>query len=517
MGELYKRSYQDKSGRTKMAPRWYADYVDGSGVRKRVSLFKDKSASLAKLAELERTADRTRAGLTDKFEDWRKVPLAQHLTDWKRSLAAQGVVDGGDLTTRRAERLVVEAKAVFIADMVPSKFAEALERMTKADGLSAQTSNHYLGAVKQFVRWLEGDGRIEANPLRHLKGKGVKHNLVHDRRAFTPEEAEYLLLETSTAKRLGGLSGEDRAWLYRLALTTGLRAKELWSLTPESFQDGFVTILAGNAKNRKEDCLPIPETIKELLMAWLAAKPKNKKIFDTFGKLLTNGRTNTAMFSKSLKRDMLKARQAWLASGGVPESNFLLWKDPQGQFADFHCLRVSAITWAVASGANPKTVQAFARHSTITLTMDRYCKTPKGGELVGISNGLGEKLTAQPPLVDTGKGFYCAVTVPLLCPKGAIQKTRLISIDATGQKVVPAKTSGKQAFGGVLSRKKEEGPPGFEPGNNGFANRCLTTWRRAHDYHLKACWHWGQPPALPQKCGLTIRPAPPLPAPPLIR
>ena len=36
-------------------------------------------------------------------------------------------------------------------------------------------------------------------------------------------------------------------------------------------------------------------------------------------------------------------------------------------------------------------------------------------------------------------------------------------------------SSGKQAFGGVLSRKKEEGPPGFEPGNNGFANRYLVS------------------------------------------
>ena len=509
MARLFRRYFKDATGEQKMAPKWYADYVDGSGVRKTKPLVANKAAAQTMLGDLVRDSERAKAGLTAKFEVWFKIPLVKHIADWKGSMKALGVVDGGDLTARRAERLVVEAKAVFIADMVPSKFAEALERMTKADGLSAQTSNHYLGAVKQFVRWLEGDGRIETNPLRHLKGKGVKHNLVHDRRAFTPEEAEYLVLETSTAKRLGGLSGEDRAWLYRLALTTGLRAKELWSLTPESFQDGFVTILAGNAKNRKEDSLPIPEAIKELLMAWLAAKPKNKKIFDTFGKLLTNGRTDTAMFSKSLKRDMLQARQAWLASGGVPESNFLLWKDSQGQFADFHCLRVSAITWAVASGANPKTVQAFARHSTIMLTMDRYCKAPKGFELIGVSNGLGEKLMSTPPQAATGTemGITVTPTATKLCQKGAIQKTRLISIDTTGQKVVPSKTSGKQAFGGFLSRKKEEGPPGFEPGYNGFANRCLTTWRRAHDYHLKACWHWGQPHALPQKCGLTIRPA----------
>ena len=36
-------------------------------------------------------------------------------------------------------------------------------------------------------------------------------------------------------------------------------------------------------------------------------------------------------------------------------------------------------------------------------------------------------------------------------------------------------SSRKQAFGGVLSRKEEECPPGFEPGNNGFANRYLVS------------------------------------------
>lgn len=39
---------------------------------------------------------------------------------------------------------------------------------------------------------------------------------------------------------------------------------------------------------------------------------------------------------------------------------------------DFHSLRHQFITDLVASGANPKIAQTLARHSTITLTMDRY-------------------------------------------------------------------------------------------------------------------------------------------------
>lgn len=45
-------------------------------------------------------------------------------------------------------------------------------------------------------------------------------------------------------------------------------------------------------------------------------------------------------------------------------------------------------------------------------------------------------------------------------------------------------SSRKQAFGGVLSRKEEEGPPGFEPGNNGFANRYLVSPKPIGDRDL---------------------------------
>ena len=106
--------------------------------------------------------------------------------------------------------------------------------------------------------------------------------------------------------------------------------------------------------------------------------------------------------------------------------------------------------------------------------MDRYCKSPWGFDLVGVSNGLGEKLFGQPaPVADTEKGFYCAVTVPLLCQKGAIQKTRLISIDTTGPKVEPLETTRKQAFGGVFPRKQAMPAAGIEPATDGLENRYL--------------------------------------------
>jgi integrase len=40
--------------------------------------------------------------------------------------------------------------------------------------------------------------------------------------------------------------------------------------------------------------------------------------------------------------------------------------------ADFHSLRHGFITYLVTANVPPKVAQMLARHSTITLTMDRY-------------------------------------------------------------------------------------------------------------------------------------------------
>jgi integrase len=50
-------------------------------------------------------------------------------------------------------------------------------------------------------------------------------------------------------------------------------------------------------------------------------------------------------------------------------------RDDTGRYADFHSLRHSFISNLARSGVHPKVARALARHSTITLTMDRYSYT----------------------------------------------------------------------------------------------------------------------------------------------
>jgi hypothetical protein len=80
-----------------------------------------------------------------------------------------------------------------------------------------------------------------------------------------------------------------------------------------------------------------------------------------------------------LKHDLATARAAWIAKASTVEERkgrsdgfFLADRDHGGRVADFHGLRHTFITRLVKSGVNPKEAQTMARHSSITLTMDRY-------------------------------------------------------------------------------------------------------------------------------------------------
>jgi hypothetical protein len=80
-----------------------------------------------------------------------------------------------------------------------------------------------------------------------------------------------------------------------------------------------------------------------------------------------------------LRRELEAARAAWIAEATDPHerdgrerSDFLAYRDAGGRVADFHALRHSFITRLVKAGVKPKDAQTLARHSTITLTKDRY-------------------------------------------------------------------------------------------------------------------------------------------------
>jgi integrase len=58
--------------------------------------------------------------------------------------------------------------------------------------------------------------------------------------------------------------------------------------------------------------------------------------------------------------------------GAAKKSDYLRAKDRDNRVTVFHSLRHGFITYLVTANVPPKVAQTLARHSTITLTMDRY-------------------------------------------------------------------------------------------------------------------------------------------------
>jgi hypothetical protein len=189
--------------------------------------------------------------------------------------------------------------------------------------------------------------------------------------------------------------------LYTLAVNTGLRASELASLTPASFtfaaDSPTVIVKAAYSKHRRDDLLDLrPDVAGEI-------------------KDFTTGMaTDAKLWPGSWAKDrhagsMLKVD---LKAADIP------YKTAEG-FADFHCLRHTFISRLAQAGVHPTIAQSLARHSTITLTMDRYTHVRSADQRAALSAlpgvvGRGPAATAVPPKPVNGQ----SLVAPMVAPAG---------------------------------------------------------------------------------------------------
>jgi integrase len=360
MPSLFRPSYTVRDPETgervrRKASKWYGQFVDGQGITRRLPLARDKAAARMMLNELVKRAELERAGIVDPFRDHRRRPLATHLDAFEAALRDKGTSDEhARLVATRARKVVQGCGFAFIDDVSASRVQGFIADLGRS-GLSVQTQNFYLGAVKQFCRWLVKDRRAAESRVAHLSGGNVELDRRHDRRALTEDEFARLLEAARRGTPFRGIPGPDRSVLYTIASYTGLRAKELASLTPQSFDFGpdgpSVTVTAAYSKHRRQDVVPLHRGLVGPLKDWLAGKPPGERLWP--GRWARDKEAGVI-----LRRD--------LEAAGIP------WQDADGLFADFHSLRHTYITNLVRAGVPPKVAQALARHSTITLTMDRY-------------------------------------------------------------------------------------------------------------------------------------------------
>jgi integrase len=235
-------------------------------------------------------------------------------------------------------------------DINAIKVERALKAKREA-GLSVQSSNHFLSAVRQFIRWVVTNGFAVEDPLRVLRPLNPRMDRRLIRRAFEPDELRALLRATAIGPVRQGLTGSERVTLYVLAVESGLRANELRSLRASSFDLATdrptVKVEAGASKRRRDDVLPLkPETARALQVHL-----RNHQPWDRAFRL--NG--------------------SWRAAEMIAEDREAAGiRTTDGRALDFHSLRHTFISNLARAGVAPRVAQALARHSTPMLTFGVY-------------------------------------------------------------------------------------------------------------------------------------------------
>jgi len=390
---VFKVSYKGKDGNKKIASKFYLDFFDHNRLRHKIPAFADKRLSEAlgrnieslvncRIAGLEldtklnQWIETLPDGLLKKFVSWGLIegqrteitkPLTEHINDYIEVLKARNFSKAYIRhTNNRLSKIISDCRFFYFRDVTKSAIEIYIGKLIK-DGASATTAGHYLDSLKTFLNWAQLDQRIINNPIakvakpaRDSKQKGI----------LTPEQFIKLIKVTCDKNILiDKTTGQERAVLYLLAGTTGIRKNELlnlvWSDIKLSGDNPFVRVRACIAKNGKEALQPLTTMAVSCLTALKACiKPKDTdRVFLAFNKSI-----NTA----ELIRSDLTAAEIELT-------------DKDGNEICFHSLRNSFISFLANSQTPAKVIQKMARHSDPKLTFNTYARVLPEAEQKAIS------------------------------------------------------------------------------------------------------------------------------------
>ena len=484
---LFKGSYQDKAAGKRVEARgWSLDFADHTETRRRWPLgMTDRRACKAVGDNVERLVSLKLAGLAPDREltlwlencpaDLRErlagvglisgeraaagKPILEHLEEYREYLLHEGqTAEYARLSFVRLQRIIEGCGMVALSDLKAERVRTWLQEHRKVNlkddkqkiRLSAETYNHYVKHAKSFCNWLVKWGRLSDNPLRRLspleahivKGEG------RERRALKVDEFRKLLAQTAREPGRWGMTGAERALLYRLAAETGLRSNELRGLKVKAFDLKACTVMVEwrNAKNRREAVLPIRPDMAEELRG-----------------LLANKLPEAAVFTMPKDFEVVKMLRDDLEAAEIP------YYDASGRKFDFHALRHTTGSMLAAAGVHPKVAQSLMRHSTMELTMKRYTHVFKGQESAAVESlpDLGAPPAENTLMLMTGTDNLSTENPEITPAKTPAKLSGKQKIQANSGELKTALAVAKGAF-----LMKEVG---FEPTTHGLKGRCSTS------------------------------------------
>ncbi len=349
MASIFKRS-RDKTRRRSC---WYIGYDDEKGTRRTKKGFTDKRSTEDLALEIEREVKRKKEGLVNEDNEKRKVaadtPILEHIAAFEKSISRNSGKHV-KLTITRLKRLVADAEMKVLGDIDIESIEAVLGDRLDSEEIGHRTYNHYVQAMHQFCTWLVPN-RLVANPVLGMKRLNTDVDIRHPRRALSQKEFANLIKSARESDvDIQCYDGETRARIYTLSYMTGLRRKEIASLTPASFDlkanPATLTVEAACSKHRRKDVLPLHPELVILLKIWLRGVKRSHALFEKLAKRRT---------WLMVKKDLERVGIPYITEKGI---------------ADFHAAgRHTHITELLRNGASIPEARELARHSDVRQTM----------------------------------------------------------------------------------------------------------------------------------------------------
>lgn len=200
-----------------------------------------------------------------------------------------------------------------------------LEKLDR--GLSSQTINLYLQAIKYFYR--------EVCKI---------HENINIQFAKTPSKLPVVLSRLEIEKIIGNIANQKHKLMIALAYGCGLRVSEVINLKIKDIDLNELTVHLKSAKGNKDRITIFPEKFKNDIINMIAGKTGNEYLFvSQLGGKLTE-RSAQKIFENSFKKAGIKKE------------------------ATFHSLRHSFATHLLENGVDVRYVQELLGHQNIRTT-----------------------------------------------------------------------------------------------------------------------------------------------------
>lgn len=301
--------------------------------------------------QLSRIAQRVENKQSDHAELRQEIqrhrPLTKHINDYEQHLKSSGKTSKHALQMRLYVEEALEAYAT-VDDIVASEVQNKVALMK----VSNVTKNRRMYAVRTFLAWGADDDRWPRRAADRIKLPRLTQTKTRQRRVLSLDDLTRLIHVAENGITVAGVTGSQRALMYRTLVSTGLRFGELTRLRLKHIADGGFDIPSDLTKNRKPAFVTLPKKLFEEINEF--AFPIDGRAIDPDLFIFPVQKFNP---DRMLKHD--------LEAAGIPRTT------PRGVY-DFHSMRHQCATLLAASGAEVKVIQSHMRHGSIKLTMDTY-------------------------------------------------------------------------------------------------------------------------------------------------